>query len=93
MDESEINAPAFHDVVFTVIPHEDLSEELAEGVSEQLSSTCQYELTFVQIIDIATKNSGQHIPLRQDDQQIEDLSSLTHIVSAHIDFPQYNTAL
>ena len=46
-----------------------------------------------QLIDAVDANGGRYIPLRRDDQQIEGLQDLTHIISTHIDFPQYNAAL
>ena len=46
-----------------------------------------------QLEDIVTSKGGQVIPPRQDDEQIDNLDGVTHIVSTHIDFPQYNAAL
>ena len=50
-------------------------------------------LTIVQLVDIVKAGGGRYTPLRQSDQQIEDLKELTHIVSTHIDFPQYTAAI
>ncbi|KAK5123189.1 hypothetical protein LTR85_003388 [Meristemomyces frigidus] len=36
---------------------------------------------------------GRYIPLRTSDQQIANLGDVTHIISTHIDFPQYNSAV
>ncbi|KAK6391056.1 hypothetical protein LTR65_004813 [Meristemomyces frigidus] len=36
---------------------------------------------------------GKYIPLRTTDQQIANLGDVTHIISTHIDFPQYNSAV
>ncbi|KAK3725115.1 regulator of Ty1 Transposition [Vermiconidia calcicola] len=45
------------------------------------------------LVDAVDAQGGRYVQLRQNDQQIEDLQELTHIVSTHIDFPQYNAAL
>ncbi|KAK0254687.1 hypothetical protein B0A54_08622 [Friedmanniomyces endolithicus] len=37
-------------------------------------------------------SGGNHVKLRASDQQIDDLSAVTHIVSTDIDFPQYRQA-
>jgi hypothetical protein len=47
----------------------------------------------VQIEEILISKGGEQIPLRRSDEQIENLEYLTHIVSTHIDFPQYDAAL
>jgi hypothetical protein len=36
---------------------------------------------------------GEYVALRETDQQIPDLTDITHIISAHIDFPQYYEAV
>ncbi|CAK4032365.1 BRCT-containing 1 [Lecanosticta acicola] len=45
------------------------------------------------IVSALTASGGEYQPLRESDSHIEDIESLTHIVSTHIDFPQYNRAL
>ena len=40
-----------------------------------------------------TTSGGTYIPLRDSDQQIDDLLKLTHIITTHIDFPQYGSAI
>ncbi|KAF2484336.1 DNA repair protein [Neohortaea acidophila] len=45
------------------------------------------------LVTLVTQGQGKYIPLREDNQQIEDLTAITHIVSTHIEFPQYDTAL
>lgn len=44
-------------------------------------------------MEVVTSKGGHYIPLQQGDESIEDLAEITHIVSNHIDFPQYNAAL
>ncbi|KAF2771722.1 hypothetical protein EJ03DRAFT_308502 [Teratosphaeria nubilosa] len=45
------------------------------------------------IADTIRADGGQHIPLRDSDNQIPNLAEVSHIVSASIDFPQYNDAV
>ena len=52
-----------------------------------------YVSNIVQIKDTITSSGGEYQPLRESDEQIEHLEELTHIISTHIEFPQYTTAL
>ncbi|KAK4508351.1 hypothetical protein PRZ48_002089 [Zasmidium cellare] len=35
-------------------------------------------------------SGGRYVPLRASDQQIDDIENITHIISTHIEFPQYD---
>ncbi|WPG99757.1 Hypothetical protein R9X50_00257600 [Acrodontium crateriforme] len=67
----------FAGVVFAVIP----GGSLDGGAFEQ------------DTIFSLTNNGAHHVPLRTSDNQIDDLKDLTYIISCHIDFPQYNSAI
>lgn len=47
----------------------------------------------MQLINVLSANGAHYIPLRDSDGAIEDLLALTHIISTHVDFPQYHSAL
>lgn len=49
--------------------------------------------TAAQITEALEINGGKHIRLRDTDHQIDDLSSVTHIISDDIHFPQYREAI
>lgn len=56
------------------------------------------DLNDEQINDVQTAlttSGGQHIPLRDEDQQIDNdsIGSVTHIIATSVDFPQYERAL
>lgn len=44
-------------------------------------------------MDAIDAQGGRYVPLRSTDQSIESLDGVTHIISTHIDFPQYNSAI
>ncbi|KAK3069232.1 regulator of Ty1 Transposition [Teratosphaeriaceae sp. CCFEE 6253] len=45
-----------------------------------------------QLVGIVEGGGGSEVALRPRDQQIEDLSAVTHIIATSIDFPQYSEA-
>ncbi|EGP91732.1 uncharacterized protein MYCGRDRAFT_67446 [Zymoseptoria tritici IPO323] len=75
MEEGD-SAALFGDVVFTVIPSDDIEEHNIESLKVAI-----------------TNNGGRFVPLRASDQHIEDLEELSHIITTHVDFPQYDRAI
>ncbi|EME88982.1 uncharacterized protein MYCFIDRAFT_213487 [Pseudocercospora fijiensis CIRAD86] len=56
------------------------SEELEQWQVKELSTAI-------------TTSGGRHVPLREHDQSIDDIDHVTHIISTHVDFPQYSQCL
>ena len=79
----EENGPAtvlFEGVVFTVIPSNEFNEDGTDEVLDEVQ-------------DALEKDGGEFLPLREVDQRIESLESLTFIISTHVDFQEYNQAV
>jgi hypothetical protein len=73
---SRSTGPLFADVLFTIIPGPNLTDD-------------HHAQLIVQLAD----NGAQYIPLRETDQSIDRINDITHIVSTHVDFPQYNKCM
>ncbi|KXT06450.1 hypothetical protein AC578_6118 [Pseudocercospora eumusae] len=56
------------------------SEELEQWQVKELSSAI-------------TTSGGRHVALSEHDQSIDNLDQITHIISTHVDFPQYAQCL
>lgn len=76
MDKGAGGPFIFDDIVFTIIPSDDLDAVDIARLQRAIEA-----------------QGGQHIPLEGDDQHIADIENLNCIISTHIDFPQYHSAL
>lgn len=72
---------------------EDERRPLFEGITFTIIPSETIEANFDAILNGIESNGGKYVPLRVCNQQIENISALTHIISNHIDFPQYNDAI
>ena len=45
------------------------------------------------VVQALTSSGARHVPLREDDNELDEIETLTHIISTHVDFPQYSQVL
>ncbi|KAI7253925.1 hypothetical protein D0864_13747 [Hortaea werneckii] len=93
MGEEDTRGPIFEDVVFTVIPSEDIADE--QQVSPILWRNAKLEegrADAEQIIDMVSSQGGEYVNTDPSDLDLARIH-LTHIISANIDFPQYTRAI
>lgn len=72
---------------------EDDRRPLFEGVTVAIIPDERIEADFDAILSAIETNGGKYVPLRVPDQQIDKIATISHIISNHIDFPQYNEAI
>ncbi|KAH9809516.1 Regulator of Ty1 transposition protein [Teratosphaeria destructans] len=70
--------------------HADV-KQIFEGVAFAVIPSEQCDAD--EVADTIRANGGQHIPLRDSDNQVPNLTEVSYVVSASIDFPQYNDAV
>lgn len=82
----------FFGITYTIIPSEKITEQHAAEV-RPASFFCEIEvLTDTQLRDALYNNGARYTPLTEDGA-IDELDQHTHIISTHIDFPEYEAAL
>jgi hypothetical protein len=93
MDEDE-RGPIFDGVRYTIIPSDDLPGDKTRLVRSNvgLEPVKLYVLTDVQLRECLDDEGAEFVPLSENGT-IPALEDVSHIISTHIDFPQYTSAL
>jgi hypothetical protein len=93
MDEEE-RSPIFECVRYTIIPSDDLPSDKTRLVGSDvgLESSWLHVLTDEQLRECLDDEGAEYVSLGENGA-IPALEDLSHIISTHIDFPQYTSAL